>query len=223
MGCLCEVLGSYWLQTKIRAETWGACAGSYLMLAIDRDPSHLWCTAYAGTAHFSPLCCSDADSGSSPFVPYSCSLPSAFASVLLWSHTVDQVGPTWTLGEYQGVSWVEGHHQSSGFLLMCCLNNGQQWLPQFHPGSPLRLGYLCVHNLIFSLVMAALDPGTTLTWSKRSCSVHLAQAGMCAEVVVGNLAATKSNPLSTLLALSHGQVSACTPQKQNLGFIQPSC
>lgn len=63
---------------------------------------------------------------------------------------------------------------------------------------------------------------TTLTWSKSSCRVHLAQAGMCAEVVVGNLAATKSNPLSTLSALPHGQFSAHTPQKQNLGFLQPS-
>lgn len=54
MGCLCEVLGSYWLQTKIWAETWGACAGSCLMLAIDRNPSHLWCTVYVGTPIFPP-------------------------------------------------------------------------------------------------------------------------------------------------------------------------
>lgn len=52
-------------------------------------------------------------------------------------------------------------------------------------GSPLRLGHLCVHNPIFSLVMAALDPVPHWHGAKGSCRVHLAQAGMCAEVVVG--------------------------------------
>lgn len=143
------------------AEAWGACVRFLAHVGYRQrsEPSLMHCLCRH--PHISPLCCSDAASGSSPFVPYSCSLPSAFAaSVLLWSHTVDQVGPTWTLGEYQGVSCIEGHHQSSGLLLMYCLNNGQQWLPQFHPGSPLGLGHLCVHNIIFSLVMAALDPVT---------------------------------------------------------------
>lgn len=154
MGCLCEVLGLYWLQTKIWAETWGACAGSCLMLAIDRDPSHLWCTAFAGTPTF-PRCAAQMQ----PQVP----VPLFTAlSLCCFCPAVEphsgSGGPTWTLGEYQGVSCVEGHHQISGLLLMYCLNNSQQWLPQFHPGSPLGLGHLCVHNLIFSLVMAALDP-----------------------------------------------------------------
>ena len=31
--------------------------------------------------------------------------------------------------------WWSGHHQRSGLLLMCCLSEGQQWLPPPHPGS----------------------------------------------------------------------------------------
>lgn len=86
-------------------ETWGTRVGTQLMLAVDRDLSCLWCTIYARIPAFSPCSVQMQPWVQIPFVLHSWSLPSGFAApALLLSYAAGQVGPVWTLCEYQRVS-----------------------------------------------------------------------------------------------------------------------
>lgn len=116
----------------------GDYAGSRLILATNRGPSCLQCTAYADTD--TNIRCSlrlkfpltlIVDPCHQPPLPPPCFR----ASVKSWNNLC---------GLSVCIGWYNGYHQRSGILLMCRLSKHQQWLPPPYIDSALGPGGLCV-------------------------------------------------------------------------------